>query len=59
MLLHALGVMLVTGRLVHAFGLSRSKEFPGSRVAEMALTFACYLLAAGFLLWREAVRTAP
>lgn len=52
MFLHALGVMLLAGRVVHAFGLSRSREVPGSRVAGMALTFACYLLAAAFLLWR-------
>jgi uncharacterized protein len=37
-LLHALGVALLAGRLLHAYGVSREAEIPALRVASMALT---------------------
>ena len=44
--IHALGLALLTGRLVHAFGLTRSPEDFRFRVTGMALTFAALALAA-------------
>lgn len=48
--LHALGVMLVAGRIAHAVALERG--IMGPRVAGMTLTFACFLLPALWLIWR-------
>lgn len=48
--LHALGVMLLAGRISHAVALERGILRP--RVAGMALTFACFLLPALWLIWR-------
>ncbi len=46
LLVHALGLVLLTGRLVHAFGLTRTPEDFRFRVTGMALTFAVLALAA-------------
>lgn len=51
-LVHGLGVMLLAGRLVHAYGLSKETEVFAFRVTGMALTFSCYLVASGFILLR-------
>ena len=45
-LVHALGLSLLTGRGLHAFGLSRSPEDFRFRVAGMSLTFAVLGLGA-------------
>lgn len=52
LLVHALGITLLAGRIVHAFGLSREAEPFALRVTGMVLTFTCYLVAAAFLLWQ-------
>ena len=52
LLVHGLGAMLLLGRLVHAIGISRQDEVFAYRVTGMALTFTCYLTAAGFILMR-------
>lgn len=49
--LHALGAMLVAGRLIHAFGISQPKEDFRLRVTGMTLTFTALAGAAiGILL---------
>ena len=45
-LIHALGLALLTGRLVHAYGLTRTPENFRFRVTGIALTFAVLALAA-------------
>lgn len=44
-LLHGLGLLLLCGRLLHAFGVAREPENIRFRVAGMALTFAAIALA--------------
>jgi len=51
-LLHGLGILLLVGRLIHAFGVSKEAEVFAFRVTGMALTFTCYLVAAAFILWQ-------
>lgn len=51
--LHALGLLLLTGRLVHAYGVSKEAEVFAYRVAGMTLTFTCYLTAAGYILLKR------
>lgn len=53
-LVHVTGIALLAGRLVHAFGVSKQAEVFAFRVSGMALTFTCYLLAAGFILYQAA-----
>jgi len=50
LLLHALGAMLLVGRLSHAWGVSRADEQFQYRVAGMGLTFAVTIIASGYLL---------
>ncbi|MDJ0941853.1 MAG: MAPEG family protein [Kiloniellales bacterium] len=56
-LLHGLGLLLICGRLLHAFGVAREPENIRFRVAGMALTFAAIALgslanlAGVLLLW--------
>ncbi len=56
-LLHSLGLLLISGRLLHAFGVSRTTEDFRFRVAGMALTFGAIAvaslmnLAGVLLLW--------
>lgn len=45
-LLHGLGIALVAGRLVHAYGVSQTKENLTLRVTGMTLTFAVLVIAA-------------
>ena len=49
-LVHVLGSSLVAGRLLHAYGVSRTREVLVYRQAGMLLTFAVIVLSAGFLL---------
>lgn len=53
-LIHALGLSLLIGRLSHAFGVSRDHEQFQYRVAGMALTFTVLLLSSAFLLFSAA-----
>ena len=48
---HALGVTLVFGRLVHALGVSRVRENIRLRIVGMACTFGVLLVGAALLLW--------
>ncbi|WP_136659026.1 MAPEG family protein [Nitratireductor sp. XY-223] len=42
----SIGLILVAGRLIHAAGVSRQPEVPGSRTLGMGLTFAALIVAA-------------
>ncbi len=50
MAIHALGLMLVSGRILHACGVSRENENIRFRVAGMALTFTSLIAPAIALL---------
>lgn len=50
LLVHGLGLCLLAGRALHAFGVSRQKEDYRFRVAGMALTFTTLIVAAAWLL---------
>lgn len=50
MLVHALGIALVIGRVSHAIGVSRNPENFNFRVFGMTLTFAVLLVCAVYLL---------
>lgn len=52
---HGLCSALLLGRLVHAFGVSQTRETLALRVVGMALTFTALLVAAGWLLVRAAL----
>jgi uncharacterized membrane protein YecN with MAPEG domain len=45
-LIHGLGIVLVSGRVVHAFGMSQAKENILLRVIGVAATFTVLLMAA-------------
>ncbi|MHC0054121.1 MAPEG family protein [Actibacterium sp. D379-3] len=47
-LMHLLGLMLLAGRLLHAWGLGATPQRSSARIAGMALTFA--MLIAGALV---------
>ena len=49
-LLHAMGVVLIAGRLSHAYGVSQIKESFAFRVSGMAMTFTVILTAASAIL---------
>jgi hypothetical protein len=51
-LVHGLGILLLVGRLIHAFGVSQEAEVFAYRVGGMALTFTCYLVAAAAIVWQ-------
>jgi uncharacterized protein len=53
--LHTLGIMLVGGRVVHAWGVGREPEASGARVLGMALTFSALGIAALLNLGANAV----
>lgn len=54
--LHVLGATLVVGRLLHAYGVSQTREQLQFRIAGMACTFAVMLVAAGILIYRFVLR---
>jgi uncharacterized protein len=56
--IHAIGIGLVVGRCLHAYGVSKEKEPFGYRVAGMVLTFAAILFAAIGLLINYVLRFA-
>ena len=45
-LVHLLGALLLAGRVIHAFGISREPEVSGSRQLGMTLTFTVLAAAA-------------
>ena len=47
LLLHALGIGLVAGRVVHAYGVSQEPEDSRFRATGMGLTFTAIAVAAG------------
>ena len=47
---HLLGMLLLVGRLLHAYGVSQSRENFKFRVSGMVMTFSSLLLSAFFLL---------
>ena len=49
-LLHALGLALLAGRLSHAWGMSQPREVFAFRATGMALTFSMLLVGAGTCL---------
>lgn len=55
--LHALGLCLLIGRLSHAFGVSQKNENYRFRIVGMALTFTTLVACSGFLLFTY-IRTA-
>jgi len=55
-LIHSLGISLLCGRLLHAYGVSQPKEPFGLRVAGMALTLTSLLTSTVYLLILSAER---
>jgi uncharacterized membrane protein YecN with MAPEG domain len=51
-LLHAFGIMLVVGRVLHALGLSRSAGSSPGRLVGIALTLLAIIVMAVLLLWQ-------
>jgi uncharacterized membrane protein YecN with MAPEG domain len=51
--LHALGLILLLGRLIHAYGMSQEKENFRFRVTGMMATFGTITIAALLLLVRS------
>ncbi|MEY3996099.1 MAG: hypothetical protein RL344_442 [Pseudomonadota bacterium] len=49
-LLHSIGILLLVGRISHAYGVSRLNEIFKYRVLGMAMTFTSILVAAFFLI---------
>jgi uncharacterized membrane protein YecN with MAPEG domain len=52
LLVHALGLSLLVGRVVHAYGVSQEKENYRFREVGMFLTFGAILIAAAALIYR-------
>ena len=52
---HALGVLLIAGRLLHAYGFSQECENLRFRVVGMAMTFTSIVAASLVLLWTSLV----
>jgi uncharacterized membrane protein YecN with MAPEG domain len=50
LLVHGLGLCLLVGRAVHAWGVSHARENFRFRVAGMAMTFTTLLVSAAYLL---------
>ncbi len=51
-LLHLIGLCLIVGRILHAWGLSRSSVVSVGRAAGIALTLLSIALAACLLIWQ-------
>lgn len=58
LIVHIFGSALLVGRLMHAFGMSRSSGASPGRVYGMLLTLAVMLAMALLLLWQALLRTA-
>lgn len=53
-LVHGLGMLLLVGRVIHAFGVSQVRENLFFRVAGMAMTFTSLISASLYLLYSYA-----
>ncbi len=51
-LLHVLGIMLVLGRVLHAYGMSKSAGFTAPRGLGVVLTLLVILICAALCLWK-------
>lgn len=49
--LHACGVLLVAGRLIHPFGVAEDGGWFSARVIEQLATYAAIVVPGGFILW--------
>ncbi len=58
MVVHGFGIALVTGRVLHAIGLSRSAGSSPARFIGMLLTLLSMLGMATLLLWQALILTA-
>lgn len=56
LLIHALGVLLLVGRAVHAYGVSQMNEKFVFRVSGMMMTFGSLLISAFVLLFHAFAR---
>lgn len=56
LLIHALGVLLLVGRAVHAYGVSQMNEKFVFRVSGMMMTFSSLLISAFVLLFHAFAR---
>jgi len=52
-LLHALGIGILAGRLLHGYALSFTQRFPLGRVAGTALTLTVLLISAALCIWQS------
>lgn len=50
-IVHAVGLLFLAGRLAHAFGLSRSSGSSIGRVGGMVLTFSSLMLGVAAVIW--------
>ncbi|MGH7012888.1 MAG: MAPEG family protein [Stellaceae bacterium] len=48
---HALGIALVAGRLLHAWGLAQAKQPSPGRITGVTLTFAVLTVGGVLLIW--------
>jgi len=55
LLVHALGLCLLTGRLLHAYGVSQAKEKFAFRITGMVLTFTALLTSSAWLVYKALV----
>jgi uncharacterized protein len=56
MLVHVFGIALIVGRVLHAFGLSRTSGPSPGRVIGMIVTLSTMLCMAALLLWQALLR---
>ncbi len=56
LLLHGLGIALVVGRIIHAYGLSQTPHVMALRVGGMVLTLTVIAIAAALCVYLGAVR---
>lgn len=56
--LHVFGCVLIAGRILHAFGISRSSKEGAARLVGTALTWGVMLVMALLLLWQWLMWTA-
>jgi uncharacterized protein len=56
MLVHVFGIALIVGRVLHAFGLSRTSGPSPGRVIGMIVTLSTMLCMAALLLWQAVVQ---
>lgn len=55
MLIHAFGIALIVGRVLHAFGLSKTSKVSFGRAVGMLLSLLTIVGMAVFLLWQSLV----